>query len=125
MKLDMFLDKQEQLALVQEGHLRQQVEVDFVWRRDGMISAYCELIRLHDKTKRRNAAFPHKPCVTGEDLPNREYCNAAVHILACAPEDIQRFFLASDFEIRKRMIDAVIADGGIETLSGQFVELPK
>src|SRR6266478_5093584 len=92
-----FIHTQEIHALQEEGIQRQVLEGLFQEHRDRLISAYCAYIRIHDEVKWRNSMFPKDKPILVPD-PDREWCNAAAHILTVADENIQRYFLAANEE---------------------------
>lgn len=53
-----------------------------------------------------------------------DWCNAAVTLLASGPIDTQDRYLRASQERRDAMIEAVLADNGIENEFGHWMELP-
>ena len=111
-----------------KDHFNQQV-VDSIFQeqRDRAITTYCAMIRFHYEIRRRNASMLHLKPFTFDKRRDDEdpgWCNAAVHILTVGDQSIQRFFLASDMQIRSRMVQAVIDDQGMCRADDFFVELP-
>lgn len=98
----------------------------FIEQRDRLLAAYAAMFRMHYEIDRRNAAFPGaEPMPHPPQSESREWCNAAIHILAVAEEGTQRFFLSADRATKNKLVQAVIDDQGIETADGYWAELPQ
>ena len=86
-----------------------------------MIAAYCAQIRLWSEADRLNAF--HKDTRWRPAPPRPEWCNAAVLLLSAAEDEVWRFYLAADPNVRNNLVIAVMTDGGIWR-GDHFSELP-
>lgn len=102
---------------------RQAVDAIFEEHRDRLITAYCRAIRIQNEIRRRNTILKDsKPFL--DSLPQSpHWYSAAVQILSCAPEDVQRWFLSLDEKAKDECVQAVLEDGGVMTETGFFAEL--
>jgi hypothetical protein len=116
-KLAQFLHRQLIGGLQEEAHVREVGRAIFEQWRNGYINALCFSIRLHAQAQRLHVKVP-------DSSPSPAWCNAAAHILLVGDELLQDYFLRVPPEIRNRLVDAVLADGGLENIDGFFVELP-
>lgn len=86
------------------------------WRNQ-YINSLCAYIRACAIAKRRRVALP-------EFSQSPAWCNAAAHILLVGDELLQDYFLRAPPELKNRLVEAVLADGGLDNIDGFFVELP-
>lgn len=118
--------KYEKRAMAEEGFQREVATGVFAEQRDRLMAALGAMMRLHSQIQQRNTLFAvARQFEYPEGMESRQWCNAALHLLTHADENVQRFFLASDHSIKRKLVQAVIDDGGIENLAGFWAELPE
>lgn len=103
---------------------RQAIDAIFEEHRDRLITAYCAAIRLQYEIRRRNAMFKESKPVLDNLPESPQWYSAAVQILTCAPDDVQRWFLSLPEKEKDECVQAVLEDGGVVTDTGFFAELP-
>jgi len=86
------------------------------WR-DRYAGSLARLMRVHAYIRKRQRPLPR-------GYPSAEWCNAAIHLLTVAPENIQDYFLRAGAVKKNKFVLAVLADGGIRNPRGVFIELP-
>lgn len=115
--LSALLHRELHRNLREEGFRRVLAEGVFTEWRDNLVSTYAKLIRTVREAK-----------VAGYHVTQLEHgvdwCNAAIHWLTVPDVAMQDYFLRADPELKNKLVAAVLEDGGMETSTGFFVELP-